>query len=60
MTKRIALHAIILKGMSWQLVFGSTNHRIARELARIESKYNNPMSEDAIFELLKDFKYIVP
>ena len=36
------------------------HHRIARELARIESKYNNPMSEDAIFELLKDFKYIVP
>ncbi len=36
------------------------HHRIAREMARIEKKYPNPMSEDEIFELLKDFKYIIP
>lgn len=34
--------------------------RIAREIARIEKKYPNPMSVEEIYELLKDFKYIVP
>lgn len=34
--------------------------RIAREIARIEKKYPNPMSEEDIFELIRDFKYIVP
>ena len=36
------------------------HRRLAKELARIESKYNNPMSEDEIFDLIKDFKYIIP
>ena len=36
------------------------HHRIASELARIERKYPNPMSEEEIFELIKDFRYIVP
>ncbi len=36
------------------------HRRIAKELARIEKKYPNPMSEDEIYELLRDFKYIVP
>ena len=36
------------------------HHRIAAEIARIEKKYPNPMSEQQIFDLLKDFKYIVP
>ena len=34
--------------------------RIASEFARIESKYDNPMSEEEIYSLLKDFKFIVP
>ncbi len=34
--------------------------RIAKELARIEKKYPNPMSAQDIYDLLKDFKYIVP
>jgi ribonucleoside-diphosphate reductase alpha chain len=34
--------------------------RLARELARIEKKYPNPLSEDEIYAVLKDFKYIVP
>ena len=34
--------------------------RMAKEFARIESKYPNPMSEDEIFDLLKDFRYVVP
>ncbi len=36
------------------------HRRIARELHRIELKYPNPLSEDTIFNLLKDFRYIVP
>ncbi|MFA5324537.1 MAG: adenosylcobalamin-dependent ribonucleoside-diphosphate reductase [Bacteroidales bacterium] len=34
--------------------------RLANEFARIESKYNNPMSAQQIYNLLKDFKYIIP
>ena len=34
--------------------------RIASEFARIEKNYPNPMSEEEIYDLLKDFKYIVP
>lgn len=34
--------------------------RLAREFARIEQRYKNPMSEDEIFNLMKDFKYIIP
>ena len=36
------------------------HHRIANEIARIEAKYNNPMSAEEIFSLLDHFKYIVP
>ena len=36
------------------------HRRLARELARIENKYPNPLSEEEIFNLLKDFKYIIP
>ena len=34
--------------------------RIANEIARIESKYENPMSAQEIFDLLDHFKYIIP
>jgi len=34
--------------------------RLAKEFARIEKKYPNPMSEEEIFGLLDRFKYIVP
>ena len=34
--------------------------RMAKEFARIETKYPNPMSENEIYKLFKDFKYIVP
>jgi len=34
--------------------------RISLEFARIESKYKNGIEEEEIFNLLKDFKYIVP
>ncbi len=36
------------------------HHRLAAEFARIEQNYPNPMSEETIYELLKDFKYIIP
>lgn len=36
------------------------HHRIAGEIARIESKYPNPMSEPEVFGLLDHFKYVVP
>ncbi len=36
------------------------HRRLAREIHRIERKYNNPLSEDLIFSVLKDFRYIVP
>jgi len=34
--------------------------RLAKEFARIEKKYPNPMSEEKIFELINRFDYIVP
>lgn len=36
------------------------HHRLARELARIENKYPNPLTEETIFSLLDHFKYVVP
>lgn len=34
--------------------------RLANEFARIESKYANPLTAQEIYELLKDFKYVIP
>ncbi|HSJ12501.1 MAG TPA: adenosylcobalamin-dependent ribonucleoside-diphosphate reductase, partial [Gillisia sp.] len=36
------------------------HERIAKEIARIEKNYPNPMSEEEVFALLDNFKYIVP
>ncbi len=36
------------------------HRRIAGEIARIEAKYPNPLCEEDIFDLIKNFKYIVP
>ncbi len=36
------------------------HHRLASEFARIENNYPNPMSEETIYELLKDFRYVIP
>ncbi len=47
-------------GTIFELDPDDMHRRIAKELARIEKKYPNPMSEDEIYELLRDFKYIVP
>lgn len=47
-------------GNIYELTPDDMHHRIAGEIARIEQKYPNPMSEEEIYGLLKDFKYIVP
>lgn len=36
------------------------HHRLAGEIARIEKKYPNPLSEQELFELFDHFRYIVP
>lgn len=36
------------------------HRRMAKEFARIEANYPNPMTEDQIFELFDRFKYVVP
>ncbi|MDE6511730.1 MAG: ribonucleoside-diphosphate reductase, adenosylcobalamin-dependent, partial [Muribaculaceae bacterium] len=36
------------------------HRRIASEIERIEAKYSNPMSEQEVYDLIKDFRYIVP
>lgn len=34
-------------------------HRIASEIARAGMKYKNPLSENDVYELIKDYKYIL-
>ncbi|HZK03312.1 MAG TPA: adenosylcobalamin-dependent ribonucleoside-diphosphate reductase [Bacteroidaceae bacterium] len=36
------------------------HRRIANEVARIESKYPNPIDSDSLYNLFKNFKYIIP
>ncbi|HPJ82600.1 MAG: adenosylcobalamin-dependent ribonucleoside-diphosphate reductase [Bacteroidales bacterium] len=36
------------------------HRRLAREFARIEKKYPNPMNEENIFHLLDHFRYVIP
>jgi ribonucleoside-diphosphate reductase alpha chain len=36
------------------------HRRIAREVARVEKNYPNSLSEDDVFELIRNFRYIVP
>ena len=47
-------------GNIYELTPDDMHHRIASEIARIEKKYPNPMSEEKIFELMRHFRYIVP
>ena len=36
------------------------HHRLASEIARVEKKYPNPLSEQELFDLIDHFRYIVP
>jgi len=47
-------------GTIFELTPNDMHRRLAKEIARIEKNYPNPMTEEEIFDLLKDFRYIVP
>lgn len=48
------------EGVFLEITPTDMHHRLAKEFARIEQKYPNPLSEDRIFDLIDHFKYIVP
>ena len=47
-------------GNIFELTPDDMHRRLAKEIARIEQLYPNPLTEEEIFGVLKDFKYIVP
>lgn len=47
-------------GKLYELTPDDMHYRIANELARMEQKYPDPLSTEEIFNLLKDFRYIIP
>lgn len=49
-----------LQGEYLELTPKDMHHRLAKEFARIEQKYPNPLSEDVIFSLIDHFSFIVP
>lgn len=60
---RVWLNKYALKdsfGKLYERTPDDMHRRIASEIARIEQRYANPMSEDEIFDLIKNFKYIIP
>lgn len=48
------------QGNYFELTPDDMHHRIAREIARIERKYKNPMDEQLLFDLMSHFRYLVP
>jgi ribonucleoside-diphosphate reductase alpha chain len=48
------------QGVIYEKTPDDMHRRIASEIARIEQRYPNPMSEDEIFNLIAHFKYIIP
>ena len=48
------------KGNYLELTPDDMHKRLAQEFVRIEQKYANPLSYEDIYELLKNFKYIIP
>jgi len=47
-------------GEVFELTPDDLHKRLAKEIARVEKQYPNPMKEEEIFDLIKGFKYIVP
>ena len=47
-------------GNLFELTPDDMHWRLAREIARIENRYPNPVPVEKIFELLRNFTYIVP
>lgn len=48
------------QGNYFELTPDDMHRRIAREIARIERKYINPMDEQLLFDLMNHFRYLVP
>ncbi len=49
-----------LEGNYYERTPNDMHKRLAAEFARAEQKYPNAMSEEEIYNLFKDFKYVVP
>ncbi len=47
-------------GNIFELTPDDMHKRLAKEIARIEKQYPNPLTEEEIYNVLKEFKYIVP
>lgn len=48
------------QGNYFELTPDDMHRRIAREIARVERKYKNPMDEQLLFDLMSHFRYLVP
>ena len=48
------------QGNYFELTPDDMHRRIAREIARVERKYKNPMDEQLLFDLMNHFRYLVP
>lgn len=48
------------QGNYFELTPDDMHRRIARDIARIERKYKNPMDEQLLFDLMNHFRYLVP
>jgi ribonucleoside-diphosphate reductase alpha chain len=48
------------EGKIYELTPDDMHRRIAREVARVEQNYPNPMSEEEVLEVIRNFRYIVP
>lgn len=48
------------QGNYFELTPDDMHRRIAREIARIEKKYKNPIDEQLLFDLMSHFRYLVP
>jgi ribonucleoside-diphosphate reductase alpha chain len=53
-------YALQLGGVYMELTPSDMHRRLAKEFARMESKYPNPIDEEEIFNLLDHYKYVVP
>lgn len=47
-------------GKLYEITPDDMHWRLANEVARVEVKYKNPLSAQELFDLMKEFKYIVP
>ncbi len=47
-------------GNIFELTPDDMHRRLAKELTRIDQRYPNPLTEEEIYQVLKDFRYIIP